>query len=211
MTEMLGGLSRKAWLGIAAAVAAVVVVVVVVVALAGGDDDGDDDVQAGTSSTTATVEPSSTTDGTEAPGATTATTAAPSTTACDEPGVNGEVMGRTDLDADGVDELFVKTGSGAATDIVGVFRVEDCQAVQATSGGSPAEFPVGATVRNISGLHAEDGTLVVYSGTSADGQQFDVTWRTLRLDGDVLTEVGSDRGTAQPGDELFTTASSFGV
>jgi len=129
---------------------------------------------------------------------------------CDDPVVGGEMLGRRDLDADGVDELFVKTGSGASTDIIGVFVVEDCRAVQVTMGGSPAEFPVGAALLHIDGLQVSSDTLVAYSGTSTDGEAFDVAWRTLRLDSGALTEIGSDGGTAQLGDDLYRLASTFG-
>jgi len=120
------------------------------------------------------------------------------------------VLGRRDLDADGVDELFVKTGSGASTDIVGVLRVEDCRAVQVTMGGSPAEFPVGTALLHIDGLQVSSDTLAVHSGTSTDGEALDVVWRTLRLDRGALTEIGSDSGTAQLGDDRYRLASTFG-
>jgi hypothetical protein len=207
---MFGGLTRKAWLRVAAAVAAVAVMVIVVAVVVGGDD-GSDGVAIGTSVTEPATEPSSPTTGdTTAPGGgDTTTTATPPTSECDGPVVGGEVFGRRDLDADGVDELFVKTSAGAYTDIIGVFRVEGCEAVQVTIGGSPAEFAVGASVLNIGGLQASSDTLVVYSGTSTDTQAFDVTWRTLRLDGDALTEIGSDSGPAQLGDDLYRLASTF--
>jgi hypothetical protein len=207
---MFGGLTRKAWLRVAAAVAAVAVMVIVVAVVVGGDD-GSDGVAIGTSVTEPATEPSSPTTGdTTAPGGgDTTTTATPPTSECDGPVVGGEVFGRRDLDADGVDELFVKTSAGAYTDIIGVFRVEGCETVQVTIGGSPAEFAVGASVLNIGGLQASSDTLVVYSGTSTDTQAFDVTWRTLRLDGDALTEIGSDSGPAQLGDDLYRLASTF--
>jgi hypothetical protein len=214
---MFGRLTRKAWLKVAAAVAAVAVMVIVVAVIVG--DDGSDEGAMGMSVTQPATEPSSSPTGettapgggdTTAPGGgDTTTTATPPTSECDGPVVGGEVFGRHDLDADGVDELFVKTSAGAYTDIIGVFRVEGCDTVQVTIGGSPAEFPVGASVLNIGGLQASSDTLVVYSGTSTDTEAFDVTWRTLRLDGDALTEIGSDSGTAQRGDDLHRLASTF--
>lgn len=222
---MLEQLTRKAWLKIAAAVASIAVMMIVVAVVVGGDD-RTDEVAAGTSVTEPAIEPSSPTTGdTTEPGdgATTApgdgagtapfggatTSATPPTSECDEPLVGGDVFGRRDLDADGVDELFVKTGSGASTDIIGVFRVQGCEAVQVTMDGYPAEFPVGAAVLHIDGLQASSDTLVVYSGTSADGQAFDVTWRRLRLDGSSLTVIGSNSSTAQLGDDLSRLASTF--
>jgi hypothetical protein len=56
---------------------------------------------------------------------------------CDDPVIGDEVLGRRDLDADGVDKLFLKTGAGAYTD-VGVFRIKSCEVVQVTMSGSPA-------------------------------------------------------------------------
>ena len=99
----------------------------------------------------------------------------------DDPVVAGEVLGRRDLDADGVDELFVNTGARASTDIIEVIRVEYCRTVPVTMCGSPAEFPVGAAVLHIDGLQVSSDTLVVYSGTSTDGEAFDVARRRLRL------------------------------
>jgi hypothetical protein len=209
---MVGRLTRKAWLQITAVVAAVTVIVVVVAVVAGGDNQTDD-VATGTPAGEPGTESSPPTAGdTTAPtGGVMTTTAPPPTSECDDPVIAGELLGRRDLDVDGVDELFVTTGSGASTDIIGVFRIEDCRTVPVTMGGSPAEFPVGADVLHIDGLQVGSDMLVVYSGTSTDGEAFDVAWRTLRLDSGALTEIGSDGGTAQPGDDLHRLASTFGL
>jgi hypothetical protein len=208
---MVGRLTRKAWLQIAAVVAAVTVIVIVVAVVAGGDNQTDEVATGAPADVPGTESSPSTAGDTTAPtGGVTPTTAPLPTVECDDPVVGGEVLGRRDLDADGVDELFVKTGSGASTDIVGVLRVEGCLAVQVTMGGSPAEFPVGAALLHIDGLQASSDALVVYSGTSTDGEAFDVAWRTLRLDSGALTEIGSDSGTAQLGDDRYRLASTFG-
>jgi hypothetical protein len=222
--------TRKAWLLIAAVVVAVAVVVFVVAVVAGGDHQTDQVATGGPTDEPGTDEPTEE-PGTESSPSTAGVTTAPTggavptvrpapaaapTTApaprseCDEPVVGGDVLGRGDLDADGVHELFVKTGSGASTDLIGVFRVEDCQAVPLTMGGSPAEFPVGAALLHIDGLQVSSDTLVVYTGTSTDGEAFDVAGRTLQLDRGTLTEIGSDADTAQLGDDLYQLASTFG-
>ena len=218
--------TRKAWLLIAAVVAAAAVIVIVAVVVAGGDNQTDE-VATGAPTDQPTEEPGTessppTTGDTTAPTggavptarpspAATPTTAPPPTSQCNDPVVAGQVLGRRDLDADGVHELFVKTGSGASTDLIGVFRVEDdCRAVPVSMGGSPAEFPVGAALLHIDGLQLSSDTLVVYSGTSTDGKAFDVAGRTLRLASGALTEIGSDGGTAQLGDDLYRLASTFG-
>jgi hypothetical protein len=201
---MVGRLTRKAWLQIAA----VVIVIGVAVVACRGDNQTD---EAATGTPTAETGTESTAGDTTAPtGGVIPTTAAVPRSECDDPVVEGEMLGRRDLDADGVHELFVKTDSGASTDIIGVFVVEDCRAVQVTMGGSPAEFPVGAALLHIDGLQVSSDTLVAYSGTSTDGEAFDVAGRTLRLDSGALTEIGSDGGTAQLGDDLYRLASTFG-
>ena len=107
-------------------------------------------------------------------------------------------------------ELFVKTGSGASTDLIGVFGVEDCQAVPLTMGGSPAEFPVGAACATSTGLQANRDTLIVYTGTSTDGGTLRRRGAPLQLDNGTLTQIGSDNDTTQPGDDLYRLASTFG-
>ena len=143
----------------------------IVVAVAAGGDNQTDEVATGTPAGEPGTESSPPTAGdTIAPtGGAMTTTAPPPTSECDDPVVVGEVLGRRDLDADGVDELFATTGSGTSTDIVGVFRVEGCRAVQVTMGGSPAES-VGAAVLHIDGLQVGSDMLVVYSGTGTDGE-----------------------------------------
>jgi hypothetical protein len=218
-------LTRRAWLLIVAVVAAVAVIVMVVAVVAGGDNPTDEVAtsaptsapteEPGTESSPSTAGEATAPTGVAVPTARPSPASAPTTaprptSECDDPVLGGEMLGRRDLDADRVDELFVKTGSGASTEIIGVFGVEDCRAVQLTMGGSPAEFPVGAAVLHIDGLQASSQTLVVYTGTSTDGEAFDVAWRTLRLDNGALTETGSDGGTAQRGDDLYRMASTFG-
>jgi hypothetical protein len=223
---MVGRLTRKAWLLIAAVVAAVAVIVIVVVA--GGDNQteavatgaptdaptdepGDEPGSESSPSTAAATGPTGGAVPTARPSPAAAPTTAPAPSSeCDDPVVGGEVLGRRDLDTDGVPELFVNTGSGASTDLIGVFGIQDCRAVPLTIGGSPAEFPVGAALRHIDGLQANRDTLIVYTGTSTDGEAFDVAWRTLRLDNGTLTQIGSDDGTTQPGDNLYRLASTFG-
>jgi hypothetical protein len=87
------------------------------------------------------------------------------------------MLGRRDLDADGVDKLFLETGAGAYTD-VGVFRIKCCEVVQVTMSGSPARTRSRASVLNIGGLQASSDSLVVYSVTSTDGEACDVTLRS---------------------------------
>jgi hypothetical protein len=130
-------------------------------------------------------------------------------------GVGGmEMIGAADVDSDGKEEIFVQTGSGASTAIIGLFTVQGgCDIERITLDGNPAEFPVGATVGNISGLQCsnvpEARSIIAFSGTSADGQTYAVTNSELELSGTTLTEVASGTGQAGYGDELHTAASTF--
>lgn len=68
------------------------------------------------------------------------------------------------------EEAFAITGAGAATSIIGIWKFDNCALHRVTLDGNPAEFPVGATVVNLSGLMClEAGALsvtsAVHSGT----------------------------------------------
>jgi hypothetical protein len=121
------------------------------------------------------------------------------------------VLGQTDLDGDDVAELFVRTASGVR-DTVALFRVVECEAVSVTLESAPAEFAVGASVTATGGLQCGEGpsgTIRVYAGESADGENYDITWRDPRLAGTTLTQVDAGRATAPVGDELVRKASTF--
>jgi hypothetical protein len=125
-----------------------------------------------------------------------------------------EMIGAADIDEDGKEEIFVQTGSGASAAVIGVFTVEGgCDIAAVTLDGAPAEFAVGASVGNTSGLQCsnvpEAGSIIAFSGTSTDGETYTVSHSELELAGTVLTEVDSGSGTAGYGDELYTAASTF--
>jgi hypothetical protein len=64
------------------------------------------------------------------------------------------IVGGADVDGDGADEVWARTGAGASTTIVALARFADCQLSWATMGpaGERAEVPVGGTVGTTSGL-----------------------------------------------------------
>jgi len=61
-------------------------------------------------------------------------------------------IGPYDVDGDGTPELFAIVGSGAATLLVGLYDVAECELTRVTLDGEEASFPVGATVQHVSGL-----------------------------------------------------------
>jgi hypothetical protein len=130
---------------------------------------------------------------TTATATTTTATTSPSTTAttCPPDGPATAV----DLDADGVDELLVPAGSGAAVDIVELHRLDGCDEVAVTLGGLPAQFAVGGSVLQLEGLRCGDGTLEHRSATSADGDTYATVDVVYELQDGALVEV--DRRTGE--------------
>ncbi|MCU0268281.1 MAG: hypothetical protein MUF83_06495 [Acidimicrobiales bacterium] len=125
------------------------------------------------------------------------------------------VHGGIDVDGDSSEEVVARVGSGAGTQIIGLFVLQGCDLVPVVIEEGPAEFPVGATVGGISGVQCGGGeesepALFWYQGTSDDGLTFDVETIRYTLDGDTLTVAGVEPpGTASVGDELYTAASTF--
>jgi len=94
-------------------------------------------------------------------------------------------IGGYDINQDGIDEAFVQVGSGAYTEIVGVYTLYEpvgspatgfsCGLKAVTFFGVPAEaeFAVGASVANANGLACRaNGTLREFRQTTADGVFF---------------------------------------
>jgi hypothetical protein len=84
--------------------------------------------------------------------------------------------------------IFVKTGAGASTAIISLFRLDDCTLV-AMSGGTP--FPVGASVTDSESLGCEG-----VAGTSL------LTFHQAQLSGDGVTYEVIDTGYTRDGDNL---------
>jgi hypothetical protein len=125
-----------------------------------------------------------------------------------------EEIGWEDVDGDDAPELWVRTGSGASTILVGLVRYDaDCRPTRVTLGGQPAELPVGGSVSNAAGLECgasdPDAHLTAYSATSRDGISYEVTARELRLDGNELLEVGTRARTIDADDPDFGRYTSF--
>jgi hypothetical protein len=160
----------------------------------------------GTTDTTDTVEPPDTTE--PAPGA-------PDGPPCDDPGepAEGDAIGWADADGDGRAELWVRTGSGASTLLLGVYTYDsDCEPVRVTLAGQPAELSAGGSVTNLSGLSCDpddaDADLVAYSAQSSDGVEYTITAQSFALEGSELVELAVESFTADgsaPGFGRYTT------
>jgi hypothetical protein len=94
--------------------------------------------------------------------------------------------------------IFVKTGSGASTSIVSLFRLDDCTLV-AMGGGAP--FPVGSSVTDAESLSCDGvaGTSLLafhQAQLSGDGVNFEVIDTGYTRDGDNLEVYGAGPQTS---------------
>lgn len=105
-------------------------------------------------------------------------------------------IGGFDIDGDRLDEAFVKVGQGASAAVVGLFTIVDCTLREVTLAGvGPAQFPVGASVGNQSGLACRGDALHVLSGQSDDGTTIHWTDQAYTLDGASLVAGATTSGT----------------
>lgn len=111
------------------------------------------------------------------------------------PDAGVEVLGGHDVDGDGDQEIFVRVGQGASASLVGLYEILGCTPERVRNGGSPAVFPVGASVGNQSGLACFSDLLVSYEGQTPDAETYE--WAALHhaLSGADLSVVDSETGT----------------
>lgn len=125
-----------------------------------------------------------------------------------------DVIGAADVDADGEDEIWARTGSGAATTIVGLFSLEDCELTQVTfESGLPVELPVGGSVGTTSGVEcAPAGGLLVHTATyTGDGSddRYAVETTAYELEGGVLVEAERSTTDTAASDPEFVRYTTF--
>ncbi|MDZ7674532.1 MAG: hypothetical protein U5K30_05635 [Acidimicrobiales bacterium] len=111
------------------------------------------------------------------------------------------VLGGSDANENGTDEVWVKVGAGASAQIVSMFVLDDCDLVQVTlDGGGPAEFPVGGSIGTVGGVYCADeegdGTrdVVVASATQATGSDYEAKVEVHHLVGTDLQFAFGDAG-----------------
>ena len=125
------------------------------------------------------------------------------------------VLGGADIDGDGADELWAQTGQGASAAILGIARLVGCDLVRVTtSGGDPAELPVGGSVGTASGVECEARSdsaahLTTYTASNQGGDRYEVRATEHVLDGAALVSRGTYTDEVAIGDEAFARASSF--
>jgi hypothetical protein len=130
-------------------------------------------------------------------------------------GAGVEVLGGADVDGDGADEVWARTGSGASATIVGSARFTGCTLVRVTlPAGEPADFPVGGSVGTAAGLGCEAaadpaGHLSTYTATNTGERDYSIQVVEHVLEGTVLRELGRRTEQATIGDDLFVRATTF--
>ena len=122
-----------------------------------------------------------------------------------------QALGGFNIDRNRGDEAFATTGGGASTDLVGVWTFANCQLTRLTVNGQPSEFPVGASLRNYSGLTCVAGSgLQVLSASSDDALRTFTLQRTdYAASGTALVAGSSSSSTLPAGDPGLSSASRF--
>ncbi|MFV2039780.1 MAG: hypothetical protein ACC660_06015, partial [Acidimicrobiales bacterium] len=115
-------------------------------------------------------------------------------------GADPAVLGGTDIDGDtSTDEIFAVVGAGASTILVAIIVRDECELVQAGSGGQAQSFPVGGSLANIGGLEcvaADDGateSFIAWTGTAdfeAEDGRYVMEGVEYQLRGSELIEIG---------------------
>ena len=130
-----------------------------------------------------------------------------------DPGGFG-VIGGADVDGDGADEVWARTGAGASAVIVGMARLDGCSLTRvALEGGDAADFPAGGSVGTTAGLDcaATDPSahVTTYLASNTGDSTYEVVVVEHRLDGTILREVSRRTETTEVGDDLFARATTF--
>ncbi len=103
-----------------------------------------------------------------------------------------KALGGFNIDS-GADEAFASVGSGGYATLVGIWKGGGfCQLTRLTVNGQPSTFPVGASVRNRSGLRCVGGTaLQVLEAQSSDGTQYTGTIANYDVVGNTLVHANT--------------------
>lgn len=129
-------------------------------------------------------------------------------TAADIEAEDPSTAGVEDLDRDGRAEVFVQVGRGASTTFLLVLRYDGAALSPLTVDGSPKLLGIGGSATHGEGFACTaDGSLVVRTAASEDGEAYALETVTYEVRGSALVEAGRDSGTAQGADDPAVAAS----
>jgi hypothetical protein len=121
-------------------------------------------------------------------------------------------VGGFDIGGNKGDEAFAVVGSGASTDILGLFVFSGCTLIRVTAGGTPAELTVGASALNRSGVSCVLGTALQTlkaTAPSDTGTPFAVVRSTYDLVGSVLRLANMSQATIAASDPGLTSSATL--
>lgn len=125
------------------------------------------------------------------------------------------VVGGSDVDGDGTDEVWSRIGSGASAVILAITDFEACQLAWVTTDtGARAELPVGGSVGTASGISCSPAPDTAHVTTyqavlMGEGPDYDVTAQELRLDGAVLRAGATSTTVVSARTPEFSRYTSF--
>jgi hypothetical protein len=120
------------------------------------------------------------------------------------------LVGGADVDEDGTDEVWARTGSGASATIVGLARLVDCELQRVMfATGELAELPVGGSVGTSSGLECRAGVVTAFTATLTAGSTYEVVATSYALEGTTLVERGAETTSVEATDDEFARYTSF--
>lgn len=121
------------------------------------------------------------------------------------PGETVQPLGGADVNSDGADEVFAIVGSGASTNIVGLFVLRSCRLQRVVLNADNATFAVGGSVGHSSALTCQTPNLVYYEAVLVQGSDSSYTGRTttFRLTGASLIALTSTTATVNWEDPSF--------
>lgn len=83
-----------------------------------------------------------------------------------------KALGGFDIGGGPTQEAFAIVGAGASTALIGIWTLDGCSLQRVTLNGDPSEFPVGATVSNLSALMCLESGALNVSGAVRNGSNF---------------------------------------
>ena len=103
-----------------------------------------------------------------------------------------QVVGGTDISADGAAEVFVEDWHGASTAFVTIFRLVEGRLAQLTVGGMPVDLGVDGTVADLFGFACQAHGLTSWADGRTDSHHFREDTKRYHVEGSTLVLMSRD-------------------